>query len=229
MGGLRYVSGDPSAAPSRVGISIGDALAGMFALFGALMALRVRDRTGEGQVVDSAIYEAVLALMESLLTEYQLSGHIRERTGPILPNVAPSNVYPTADGQLLVIAANQNTVFRRLTAAIGQPGLADDPRFADHASRGSNAEELDAIIAAWTRAHDAATVQRVLGEASVPFGPIYRAPEMLDDAHFRARGMLAEVDTEHFGPLTMQNVVPRLSATPGHDPMGRARSRRAHR
>ena len=132
MGGLRYVVGDPSTPPSRVGISIGDSLAATFACVGALAALYHREQTGEGQVVDSAIYEAVLAMMESLISEYDQAGYVRERTGAILPNVAPSNVYPTADRKLLLIAANQDTVFRRLAEAMQQPALGEDVRYATH-------------------------------------------------------------------------------------------------
>ena len=155
MGGLRYVVGDPAAPPSRVGISIGDALAATFACVGALSALHYREKTGRGQVVDSAIYEAVLGMMESLVTEYDQTGYIRERTGPILPNVAPSNVYPARDG-LVLIAANQDTVFRRLCEAMGEPALADDARYLSHQSRGANQQVLDERIAALDgRAFDA--------------------------------------------------------------------------
>ena len=151
MGGLRYVVGDPSSPPSRMGISIGDSLAATFACIGALTALHHRHMTGRGQVVDSAIYEAVLNMMESLVTEYDKAGFIRERTGAILPNVAPSNVYKTRDG-LVLIAANQDTVFSRLAAAMGQPGLATDPLYATHGSRGENQKELDALVGGdWTK------------------------------------------------------------------------------
>src|SRR5688572_13884508 len=142
MGGLRYVVGDPSTPPSRMGISIGDSLAATFACVGALSALHYREVTGKGQVVDSAIYEAVLNMMESLVTEYDQTGYIRERTGPVLPNVAPSNLYPARDG-LVLIAANQDTVFRRLCEAMGEPALADDARYVSHQSRGANQPVLD--------------------------------------------------------------------------------------
>lgn len=151
MGGLRYVCGDPSTPPSRMGISIGDSLAATFACVGALAALHHKQQTGEGQVVDSAIYEAVLNMMESLITEYDKAGYIRERTGAILPNVAPSNVYPTRDGKFILIAANQDTVFRRLTEAMGRPDLATDERYATHTARGAVQQELDDLIAEWTK------------------------------------------------------------------------------
>jgi formyl-CoA transferase len=214
MGGLRYVVGDPSAPPSRVGISIGDALAATFACVGALSALHCRDRTGRGQVVDSAIYEAVLAMMESLVTEYDKTGYIRERTGPILPNVAPSNVYPARDG-LVLIAANQDTVFRRLCEAMGEAALADDARYANHQARGANQAVLDEHVAAWTGRHLVSEVLGLMERHGVPAGQIYRAPEMLEDPHFAAREAIVSVPHPQFGSLRMQNVVPKLSATPG--------------
>ena len=215
MGGLRYICGDPDSAPSRVGISIGDSLAATFATIGALAALHHRERTGEGQVVDSAIYESVLAMMESLITEYDQTGYIRERTGPILPNVAPSNVYPTADGKMLLIAANQDTVFARLAAAMGQPELAKDERYSTHAVRGQRQKELDELISQWSKQYSAAELQKMLDVAGVPAGGIFRAPEMLEDAHFAARQAIARVMHPEFGNLAMQNVVPKLSLTPG--------------
>ncbi|MFI7024199.1 CaiB/BaiF CoA transferase family protein [Micromonospora sp. NPDC049900] len=215
MGGLRYVVGDPQTPPSRVGVSLGDSLAGTFAALGAVMALRVRDQSGRGQVVDSAIYEAVLAMMESLLPEYTLGGHVRERTGAILPNIAPSNVYPTRDGGLLLIAANQDTVFRRLASAMDMTGLSTDPRFATHAARGRHQGELDDIIAGWSGRHDTEDLMAVMIKHDVPVGRVYRAPEMLDDEHFAAREAIVRVEHPEFGEFPMQNVVPRLSRTPG--------------
>jgi formyl-CoA transferase len=214
MGGLRYVVGDPVAPPSRVGISIGDALAATFACVGALSALHYREKTGRGQVVDSAIYEAVLGMMESLVTEYDQTGYIRERTGPILPNVAPSNVYPASDG-LVLIAANQDTVFRRLCEAMAEPALADDARYLTHQSRGANQAVLDEHIAAWTSRLKVREVLALTERHGVPAGQIYRAPEMLEDAHFAAREAIVAVPHPQFGTLRMQNVVPKLSATPG--------------
>ena len=215
MGGLRYVVGDPSTPPSRVGISIGDSLAATFATVGALSALHFRDRTGKGQVVDSAIYEAVLAMMESLVTEYQKAGYVRERTGSILPNVAPSNVYPTADGSMILIAANQDTVFKRLAAAMGQPELAEDPRYASHHARGERQAELDDMIGRWTETLSAEELITLMEENGVPVGKIYRAPDMLEDPHFKAREAIVRVMHPELGELAMQNVVPKLSLTPG--------------
>ncbi len=215
MGGLRYVVGDPSTPPSRTGISIGDTLAATFACLGGLMALHARVRTGCGQVVDSAIYEAVLAVMENLVTEYDKTGYIRERTGAILPNIAPSNVYPTRSGTFVLIAANQDTVFRRLAEAMGRPDLATDPRYASHTQRGRNQRELDALIADWTQTLEREELGRILDAGSIPWGDIFRAPEMLEDIHFRARQAIVEVTDPVLGKLKMQNVFPRLSATPG--------------
>ncbi len=215
MGGLRYVVGDPSTQPSRMGISIGDELAATYACLGALMALHPREPTGRGQIVDSAIYEAVLAMMESMITEYHVAGYVRERTGPILPNVSPSNVFDTKDGKLLLIAANQDTVFRRLAQAMGRPELATDPRYATHAARGDHQPELDALINDWTRTVDHEPLQALLEEHGVPCGLIYTAPDMLKDPHFAAREAIVDVPHPDFGTLKMQNVAPRLSDTPG--------------
>lgn len=215
MGGLRYVVGDPSTPPSRVGISIGDSLAATFACVGALSALHYREVTGRGQMVDSAIYEAVLNMMESLITEYDKTGYVRERTGAILPNVAPSNVYPTSDDQMVLIAANQDTVFGRLAEAMGRRELGEDPRYATHIARGAHQAQLDALIAEWTRTFTCEQVLALMEKAGVPAGRIYRAPEMLSDPHFKAREAIVNVAHPDFGTLRMQNVAPKLSETPG--------------
>jgi formyl-CoA transferase len=215
MGGLRHISGDPSAPPSRPGISLGDSLAGTYAALGGLVAVHARRSTGRGQVVDAALYESVLNVMESLIPEYVLGGYIRERTGSILPNVAPSNVYPTRDGLLVLIAGNQDTVFKRLAEAMGQPELAEDARFATHAARGANQAELDERIATWSATLDAADLEATLVVHAVPTGKIYRAPEMLEDPHFAARQAIVTVPHPALGDVPMQNVAPKLSATPG--------------
>jgi formyl-CoA transferase len=215
MGGLRDVVGDPSTPPSRMGISIGDSLAATFACLGALSALHHREVTGRGQVVDSAIYEAVLGMMESLITEYDKAGYIRERTGAILPNIAPSNVYPTSDGSMVLIAANQDAVFQRLTQAMGRPELSAQPEYATHGARGQRQKEIDGIIGEWTRTKACADVLALMEEFAVPAGLIYRAPEMLDDPHFRARDAIVSVPHPDFGELKMQNVAPKLSRSPG--------------
>ena len=215
MGGLRYIVGEPDGNPSRVGISIGDAMAGTMGAMGALVALHARARTGRGQVVDSAIFEAVLTYMESLIPEYDLAGYIRERTGAVLPNVSPSNVYPTSDGQMVLIAANQDTVFRRLAEAMGRPELATDPRYSTHSARGETMAELDELIADWSRTMTADAVLELMQEHSVPAGRIYRAPEMLDDPHYAARESIVTVPHPELGDFRMQGVFPKLSETPG--------------
>ncbi|KGA10479.1 MAG: CoA transferase [actinobacterium acAMD-2] len=214
MGGLRYVTGDPDRMPSRAGISIGDTLAATFGTLGALMALHARNRTGRGQVVDSALYEAVLAVMESLVIDYDQAGFIRERTGSILPKIAPSNVYPTQDGEML-IAGNGDSIFRRMAEGMGQPELADDPRFADHTARGENQAELDAVIEAWSLTKTSEEVDALMTEHKVPHGKIFRAPEMLEDAQFKARESIVKVMHPQYGEVAMQNAFPRLSDTPG--------------
>lgn len=215
MGGIRYLAGDPDRPPSRVGLSIGDSLAATFACVGTLAALHGRERTGRGQVVDSAIYEAVLAMLESTVSEYSVAGVIRERSGAILPKIAPSNVYPTADGEMIVMGANQDSVFTRLAEAMGDPSLAQDERFATHHARGENQTLLDEIIAAWTASLQADALLERLERHAVPAGRIYRAPEMLEDPQFQARQSIISVPDERFPELKMQNVAPRLSETPG--------------
>ena len=215
MGGLRYIVGDPATPPSRVGVSIGDTLAAMFATIGALSALQLRERTGQGQVVDSAIYEAVLGVMESTVPEYAQAGIIRERTGSILEKIAPSNVYPTADEDMIVMGANQDSVFARLCAAMQQPELAEDKRFSTHIARGNNQAELDELIYAWSKKYTTTELLALLEKHAVPAGRIYRAAEMLVDEHFIARESIVDVDHPKYDNLKMQNVFPRLSATPG--------------
>lgn len=215
MGGLRYVTGDPDKAPSRTGISIGDSLAAVFATIGALAALHNRNQTGRGQVVDSAIYEAVLAMMESLLPEWELGGYQRERTGSVLPNVSPSNVYPARAGQLVLIAANQDTVFSRLVTLMGRADLAADERYATHSARGANMAELDELIARWTEQFDADELLERLHEAGVPAGRIYTASDMFADPHFKARDAIVRLAHPELGEVPMQNVFPKLSSTPG--------------
>jgi formyl-CoA transferase len=214
MGGLRYVTGDPDRMPSRAGISIGDTLAATFGTLGALMALHARNRTGRGQVVDSALYEAVLAVMESLVIDYDQAEYIRERTGSILPKIAPSNVYPTQDGEML-IAGNGDSIFRRMAEGMGQPELAEDPRFADHTARGENQAELDVVIEAWSLTKTSEEVDALMTEHKVPHGKIFRAPEMLEDAQFKARESIVKVMHPQYGEVAMQNAFPRLSDTPG--------------
>jgi len=214
LGGLRYVMGDPARPPSRAGISIGDSLAAMFAALGALSALHQVRLTGQGQVVDSSIYESVLAVMESIIPEYVFEGFIRERTGPYLPNIAPSNIYQSKDEDWVIIAANQDSLFKRLTVAMGQPELATDPRYADHVSRGHHQVELDERIAAWARTKTTEELLEILEEHAVAFGPVYRVPEMLEDPQFQARDSIVRVPHPVLGDFPMQNIAPRFSGTP---------------
>ena len=214
MGGWRAIVGDPDRPPSRMGVSIGDSLAATYGALGALAALNHRHATGKGQVVDSALYEAVLQVMESLVPEYVASGYVRERSGSVLPGIAPSNVYPCSDGEYL-IGANQDTVFRRLCAAMGRPELADDPDYATHVARGRNQVQLDALIADWTRTLTVAELEAKMIDAGVPAGRLYRPQDMLDDPHFAARDAIISVPHDRWGAVKMQNVFPKLSATPG--------------
>lgn len=214
MGGMRYLCGEPDRPPSRTGLSIGDSLAATYACMGALAALHHRDKTGEGQVIDASIFESVLNVMEATIPEYTVSNYIRERSGATLPNVAPSNIYTCKDGTFL-IAANQDTVFRRLCEAIGKPELCDDERFRTHRARGANMAELDEIITGWTTTRTVAEIDRLMQEAGVPAGGIYRAPEMLNDPQFKARNAIIDVPTEEWPDLKMQNVFPKMSRTQG--------------
>jgi formyl-CoA transferase len=215
MGGIRYVTGSADEPPSRAGISLGDSLAALHAAIGTLVALHERELSGHGQVVDAAIYESVLAMMESMLPEWQQTGYQRERTGPVLPNVAPSNVYPTREGDTVLIAANQDSVFARLATVMQRPDLVTDERFATHSARGEYMEELDAQIADWTAGFTADELLEALHQAGVPAGRIYRAKDMFDDPHFAARDAIVRLSDPGLGEIAMQNVFPKLSATPG--------------
>ena len=215
MGGWRNIVGEPDRPPSRMGVSIGDALAATYGCLGALAALRHRDATGRGQVVDSALYEAVLQVMESLVPEYTATGVSRARSGAILPGIAPSNVYPCSDGEYL-IGANGEGVFRRLCEAMGRPELIDDPRYDSHTARGTNQAELDDLIADWTRTLTVEELEALMLKHGVPAGRIYKPADMLADPHFAAREALIRFeDHPRFPGLAMQNVFPKLSATPG--------------
>ena len=214
MGGWRALVGTPDRPPSRLGVSIGDSLAGTYGCLGALAALRERERSGRGQIVDVSLFESVLQVMEGLVPEYAAAGHVRARSGSILKGIAPSNVYPCSDGELL-IAANQDAIFRRLATAMGQPELGDDPRFATHNARGQHQDLLDGMIADWTRGQSIAAVEKLMEDNAVPAGRMFAARDMLADPHFAAREAIVTVETERHGALPMQGVFPRLSRTPG--------------
>ena len=213
MGGWRAIVGDPDRAPSRMGVSIGDTLAATYGCMGALAALHAREASGKGQVVDSALYEAVLQVMESVVPEYAAMGLVRPRSGSILPGIAPSNVYPASDGEYM-IGGNGDTIFARLCAAMGRPELASDPRYATHIARGENQTELDDLIAAWTASMSVAELEALMIAHSVPAGRVYTGREMLADPHFAAREALAQVPHPSLGKVTMQAPMPKLSDNP---------------
>ncbi|MBP7701995.1 MAG: CoA transferase [Phenylobacterium sp.] len=215
MGGLRHVTGEPDRPPARAGISIGDSLTAMHAVMGITMALHARERTGRGQMIDAALYESVLAVMENLVTEYDLTGYVRERSGSILPGIAPSNVYPCAEGEMILIGGNGDTVFARLAEAMGRADLAADRKFVSHAARGVNQKELDEIIAAWTETWTLPALIEHLEAAGIPCGRVFRAPDMLENEQYQAREAIVELPHPVFGKVKMQNAFPKLSETPG--------------
>ena len=215
MGGLRHVTGEPDRPPARAGISIGDSLTAMHAVMGITMALHARTNTGRGQMIDAALYESVLAVMENLVTEYDLTGYVRERSGSILPGIAPSNVYPCAGEGMILIGGNGDTVFARLCETMGRPDLAKDPKFVDHAARGVNQHELDQIIAGWTKGFELDALLALLEEKAIPSGRVFRAPDMLANEQYIARDAIVETDHPVFGKVKMQNAFPKMSETPG--------------
>lgn len=217
MGGLRYITGYPDRPPTRVGISIGDSLSALYAVIGALMAVYHRDvnGTGEGQVIDVALYESVFSLMESVIPEYDRVRVIRERTGSTLPGITPSNTYACADGKYVVIGANGDAIFKRLMNAIGRTDIAEDPRFENNAKRSEHAEYLDGIIEEWTKSMPFNEVIKYLDKARVPAGSIYSVEDILNDPHYQARQMIQDVEVEGLGNLKMPGIVPKMSATPG--------------
>lgn len=216
VGGIRHTTGDPDRPPARAGISLGDSLAALFAVVGTLAALHDRTTSGLGQEIDVAIYEAVAALMESSMVDYEVEGVLRNRSGGTLPGVAPANAYPTRDGSEVLIAANADNIFERLCTAMGRPDMATDPAWATHGARGAREHELDGIVADWTSTIDSADLLELLRDHSVPAGRVYTAADMLVDEHYAARSMVerhlsrAGIDTAMFG------VVPKFSRTPGN-------------
>ncbi|MFO2463965.1 CoA transferase [Pseudomonas sp. 15FMM2] len=216
MGGIRYITGNPDSPPVRAGISLGDSLASLHAVVGALMSLlRVKTGQGDGQVVDVSLAESVLNLTESLVPEYDMLGHVRERSGSALPGVAPSNTYLTADGAYVVIAGNSDPIYKRLMTAIGRVDLAEAEEFAHNEGRAAKSSLLDAAITQWTSSLSIEQVLDALQMAEVPAGRIYSAADIVADPHYQARGML--LDAELPGGLTvkMPGIVPKLSQTPG--------------
>jgi succinyl-CoA---D-citramalate CoA-transferase len=216
MGGIRYTTGEPDGAPARVGISLGDSLASLHGVIGALMSvLRVKTGQGEGQVVDVSLVESVFNLMESLVPEYDLLGHVRERSGGALPGIAPSNTYRTEDNSYVVIAGNSDPIFRRLMQVIGRPDLADDPSLARNDGRAAQSAMLDAAITAWTSHHSTEDVLAALERADVPAGRIYSVADIVNDPHYEARDMLLRAQLPGGASVKMPGIVPKLSDTPG--------------
>ncbi len=216
MGGMRYVTGYPDRPPVRLGISIGDSIAALYGVIGALMALHNRNSSGgRGQVVDVALYEAVFSMMESIVPEFDVLGFIRERAGNALPGIVPSNTYPTRDGKFVIVGANNDSIFKRMMTAIGRADLANDPQLATNAGRVPRTSELDGAIEAWTRQHDLDHVLAVLEAAEVPSGKVYDASDIVKDAQYLARGMLEEHTLPDGKKFRLPGIVPKLSESPG--------------
>jgi formyl-CoA transferase len=215
VGGIRHTTGDPDRPPARCGVSLGDSLAAMFAVIGTLAALHERSRSGRGQEVDVAIYEAVAALMESSMVDFEVADVLRNRSGGTLPGVAPANAYPTSDGSEVLIAGNADTVFARLCTAMGRPELAIDERYATHVARGERERELDGLIAEWTATIDADELLALLRTHTVPAGRVYTAADMLRDEHYSARDMVQRRTARTGVDTPMLGVVPKFSRTPG--------------
>lgn len=216
MGGIRYTTGAPGSPPARVGVSLGDSLASMHAVIGALMSvLRVKTGQGEGQVVDVSLVESVFNVMESLVPEYAMMGHVRERTGGALPGIAPSNTYPTQDGAYVVIAGNSDPIFVRLMHAIGRPDLAEREDLRQNDGRAPQSQMLDDAISAWTGSHSIEQVLSVLEKAEVPAGRIYSVADIVADPHYQARDMILDATLPGGAEVKMPGIVPKLSETPG--------------
>ena len=216
FGGLRHVVGFPDRPPCRVGISLGDSLAGMFAALGTLMALYNRDvNGGSGQVIDMALYEAVFAVLEATLTEYDKTGYERTRTGTVLPGFAPSNLYPCKNAQWIVIAANTDGLFTRLCKLMQREELLTDPRFDNQVVRAENRAAIDDIVAAWTARYELSELLPRVEAATIPAGPVYSIEDIVKDPHFQARDMLLSLHDRVLGELKVPGIVPKLSETPG--------------
>jgi len=216
MGGIRYTTGDPASPPARVGVSLGDSLASMHGVMGALMALlRVKTGQGGGQVVDVSLFESVFNLMESLVPEYDLTGEVRERAGGALPGITPSNTYPSGDGGYVVIAGNSDAIFRRLMRAIGRADLADDPDLAHNPGRVARVDEIDGAIADWTRGRTIDEALAALEVCEVPAGRIYSVADIVTDPQYLARGMIQTFTLADGTAVKMPGIVPKLSETPG--------------
>ena len=216
MGGMRYVTGYPDKPPVRLGISIGDSIAALHGVIGAMMALHQRNvNGGKGQYVDVALYEAVFNMMESLVPEFDVLGFKRERAGNELPGITPSNTYATRDGKFVIIGANNDSIFRRLMTAMGRTDLANDPSLATNAGRVPRARELDLAIETWTKEHDLDAVLDALERAEVPSGRVYDAEDIVNDAHYAARKVIEQWKLPDGTAMKIPGIVPKLSDTPG--------------
>jgi formyl-CoA transferase len=215
MGGLRHLTGEPGRVPVRVGVSIGDTLAALHGVIGILLALHHRHQSGRGQVVDVALYEAVFNCMESLLPEYSAFGAVRGPAGSAMPGIAPTNAYRCADGGYALVAGNGDSIFKRLMAVIGRDDLGTDPALADNAGRVTRVNEIDEAIGQWTATRNVDEVLDALEAAAVPAGRIYTVADIATDPHYRARGMLQEVEMDDGSRLLVPGIVPKLSDTPG--------------
>ncbi|WP_102347249.1 CaiB/BaiF CoA transferase family protein [Bacillus sp. Marseille-P3661] len=216
MGGIRYLTGYPDRPPTRVGISLGDSVSSLYAVIGALMALRHRDvNKGEGQIVDVALYESIFSLMESMVPEYDKFHHIRERTGSILPGIAPSNIYLSKDGKYVVIGANGDSIYKRLMILMDRKDLAEDECFQTNEGRAKHMEYIDGEIGKWTKQYELQDVLQLLDQSGIPAGPIYNIEDMMKDPHFLARKMFEDVQVEGLGNLKVPGIIPKLSETPG--------------
>jgi formyl-CoA transferase len=215
--GMRYVTGFPDRPPARPNLSLGDTLAGLHAALGILMSLYHRDAkaTGQGQMVDVAIYEACFNMMESLIPEYDKLGEIRERQGSKLSGIVPTNTYPTKDGKYIIIGGNGDTIFKRLMMAAGREDLANDPRLAHNDGRVEHEAMIDAALEEWTRSHTYDELFAALEKADVPTGPIYNAADIVRDPHYQARGMFEDAEIGGGETVKLPTFVPKLSATPG--------------
>ena len=215
MGGMRHLTGEPGRVPVRVGVSIGDTLASLHGVIGILLALQERQKSGLGQVIDVALYEAVFNCMESLLPEYSAFGAVREAAGSALPGIAPSNAYLCKDGGYALVAGNGDSIFKRLMQAIGRDDLASDPALQDNAGRVSQVEIIDQAIRDWTATHTVDEVLDILDAVAVPVGRIYTVADIANDRHYQSRGMIQSVKLADGTALSVPGVVPKLSRTPG--------------
>ena len=215
MSGLRHLTAEPGRVPVRVGVSIGDTLASLHGVIGILMALHERQRSGLGQVIDVALYEAVFNCMESLLPEYSAFGAVRQAAGSALPGIAPSNAYRCQGDAYVLIAGNGDSIFKRLMHTIGRDDLGQDPELKDNSGRVKRVEEIDAAIGAWTAAHDIVDVLQALDGAAVPAGRIYNVADIAADPHYQARGMIEQIQLDDGSSLSLPGIVPKLSRTPG--------------